>query len=166
VSAKACHMAKRRVGVKYSPSYAGARAPRGSVTRQGVVLINLQSLLDCQKNFSLSVSLSLSLSLSLPCRPTCPHQLHLTFGFGHCEKENNTESWGLMLCNVVLKFPPVYFIFSFGAPHICHSCTCAVLRSSEHQCSSSLCPSTQGFDRNSASASPRKPPALQRSAMR
>jgi hypothetical protein len=29
VSAKACHMAKRRVGVQHSPSYAGACAPRG-----------------------------------------------------------------------------------------------------------------------------------------
>ena len=29
-------------------SYAGARAPRGGVTRQGVVLTDLQSLLDCQ----------------------------------------------------------------------------------------------------------------------
>jgi hypothetical protein len=33
---------------EYSPSYAGARAPRGGVTRQGVVLSDLQSLLDCQ----------------------------------------------------------------------------------------------------------------------
>jgi hypothetical protein len=45
---KACHMAKRRVGIWYSPSYAGALAPRGGVTRQGVVLTDLQSLLDCQ----------------------------------------------------------------------------------------------------------------------
>ncbi len=29
-------------------TYAGARAPRGGVTRQGVVLTDLQSLLDCQ----------------------------------------------------------------------------------------------------------------------
>jgi len=28
--------------------YAGARAPRGGVTRQGVVLTHLPSLLDCQ----------------------------------------------------------------------------------------------------------------------
>jgi hypothetical protein len=48
VAAKACHMAKRSVGVEYSPSYAGARAHRGGVTRQGVVLTDLQSLLDCQ----------------------------------------------------------------------------------------------------------------------
>ena len=41
-------MAKRRVGVQYSPSYAGARAPGGGVTRQGVVLADIQSLLDCQ----------------------------------------------------------------------------------------------------------------------
>jgi hypothetical protein len=35
-------------------------APRGGVTRQGVVLTDLQSLRDCQKNFSLSLALSLS----------------------------------------------------------------------------------------------------------
>jgi hypothetical protein len=34
-------------------------APRGGVTRQGVVLTDLQSLLDCQQNLSLSLSLSL-----------------------------------------------------------------------------------------------------------
>jgi len=39
---------ERRVGVQYSQSYAGPRAPRGGVTRQGVVLIDLQSLVDCQ----------------------------------------------------------------------------------------------------------------------
>jgi hypothetical protein len=33
---------------------ARARAPRGGVTRQGVVLTDLQSLLDCQQIFSLS----------------------------------------------------------------------------------------------------------------
>jgi hypothetical protein len=43
---------------------AGARAPRGGVTRQGVVLTDLQSLLDCRKNLSLSLSLSLSSSSS------------------------------------------------------------------------------------------------------
>jgi hypothetical protein len=32
----------------YSLSYAGPRVPRGGVTRQGVVLTELQSLLDCQ----------------------------------------------------------------------------------------------------------------------
>ena len=32
--------------------HAGARAPRGGVTRQGVVLTDLQSLLDCQIIFS------------------------------------------------------------------------------------------------------------------
>jgi len=47
------------------PSYAGARAPRGGVTRQGVVLADLQSLLDCQLNVSLSRALSLYL---------CPHR--------------------------------------------------------------------------------------------
>jgi hypothetical protein len=58
MSAKACHMAKQRVGVS---SYAGARAPlRGGVTRQGVVLTDLQSLHDCQSNFSLSLSLPLA----------------------------------------------------------------------------------------------------------
>jgi hypothetical protein len=31
-----------------SPPYAGARAPRGGVTRQRVVLTDLQSLVDCQ----------------------------------------------------------------------------------------------------------------------
>jgi len=36
--------------------------PRGGVTRQGVVLTDLESPLDCQYNFSLSLSLSLSLS--------------------------------------------------------------------------------------------------------
>jgi hypothetical protein len=39
--------------------YARARAPRGGVTRQGVVLTDLQSLLDCQQNFSLSLHLTL-----------------------------------------------------------------------------------------------------------
>ena len=34
---------------------AGARAPRGGVTRQGVVLTDLMSLLDCQQNFSRSL---------------------------------------------------------------------------------------------------------------
>ena len=34
-------------------SYAGARAPSGGVTRQGVVLTDLESLLDCQLNVSL-----------------------------------------------------------------------------------------------------------------
>jgi hypothetical protein len=38
VPAKACHMAKRSVGVQFSPSYVGDRALRGGVTRQGVVL--------------------------------------------------------------------------------------------------------------------------------
>jgi hypothetical protein len=57
------HMAKRRVGVRRVLAVnAGNRAPRGGVTRQGVVLTDLQSLLDCQYNFSLSLSLSLSLS--------------------------------------------------------------------------------------------------------
>ncbi len=49
-------MAKQREGVEYSPSYAGALAPRGDVTRQDVELTDLQSLLDCQQNFSLSLS--------------------------------------------------------------------------------------------------------------
>ena len=40
--------------------------PTGGVTRQGVVLTDLQSLLDCQQNFSLSLSLSLSALLSSP----------------------------------------------------------------------------------------------------
>jgi len=50
-------------------SYAEARAPRGGVTRQGVVLNDLQSLLDFKKtslSHSLSHSLSLSHSHSLP----------------------------------------------------------------------------------------------------
>ena len=34
--------------VSVAASYAGARAPRSSVTRQGVVLTDFQSLLDCQ----------------------------------------------------------------------------------------------------------------------
>ena len=43
-----------------------ARAPRGDVTRQGVVLTDLQSLLNCQlKLLSLPPALPLSLSLSL-----------------------------------------------------------------------------------------------------
>jgi hypothetical protein len=46
--AKAGHMAKWRVGVEYLPSDAGVQAPRGGVTRQGVVLTDLQSLPDCQ----------------------------------------------------------------------------------------------------------------------
>jgi hypothetical protein len=45
---------------------AEARAPRGGVTRQGVVLTDLQSLRDCQQNFSLSLSLSLARSLARP----------------------------------------------------------------------------------------------------
>jgi hypothetical protein len=65
LSSPRCHMAKRRVGEWYSPSYAGARAPRGSVTRQGVALTDLQSLLDGQSNFSVLLSLALSLILSL-----------------------------------------------------------------------------------------------------
>ena len=36
----------------------GARAPSGGVTREGVVVTDLQSLLDCHKNLSLSLSLS------------------------------------------------------------------------------------------------------------
>ena len=55
---KAGHKAKRRVEVQYSPTYAGARARRGGVTRQGVVLTDLQSLLNCQQTF---ISLSLPL---------------------------------------------------------------------------------------------------------
>ena len=31
---KACHKAKRRVGIQCSPPYAGARAPRGGVSRK------------------------------------------------------------------------------------------------------------------------------------
>ena len=46
--------------VSPSPSYAGARAPRGGVTRQGVVLTDLQSLLGCLKLLSHTLSLSLS----------------------------------------------------------------------------------------------------------
>jgi hypothetical protein len=38
------------------PSYAGARAPRGGITGQGVVLTDVQSFLDCQENISLSLS--------------------------------------------------------------------------------------------------------------
>ena len=37
-----------RVTRPLSPSYAGARAPRGGVTRPGVVLTDLESPLDCQ----------------------------------------------------------------------------------------------------------------------
>jgi hypothetical protein len=52
-------MAKRRVGVEYPAVNAGAHAPWGGVTRQGVVLTDLQSLRDCQYNFTfLSLSLS------------------------------------------------------------------------------------------------------------
>jgi len=65
------HMAKRRVGVggphgltesggRVLAVNAGNRAPRGGVTRQGVVLTDLQSLLDCPQLLSLSLSLSLS----------------------------------------------------------------------------------------------------------
>ena len=50
----------------HSPS----RAPRGGVTRQGVVLTDLQSLRDCEQNFSLSLSLSLLLLLLLLLLPT------------------------------------------------------------------------------------------------
>ena len=39
------------LSLQYSPSYAGARAPRGGIAhgiaRQGVVLTDLQSLIDC-----------------------------------------------------------------------------------------------------------------------
>jgi hypothetical protein len=41
-------LAKRRVGLQYSLSYAGPRVPRGGVTRQGVVLTDFQSLVECQ----------------------------------------------------------------------------------------------------------------------
>jgi hypothetical protein len=34
----------------------GARAPRGGVARQSVVLTDLQSLCECQQNFSLTLS--------------------------------------------------------------------------------------------------------------
>jgi hypothetical protein len=51
---------------------AGARAPIGGVTRQGVVLTDLHSLLDCQQHFSLSLSLSLSLSSSSSSSPPPP----------------------------------------------------------------------------------------------
>jgi hypothetical protein len=51
-------------------TYAGPRAPRGGVTRQGVVLTDLQSLVDVNKLLSLSLSLCPSLppplSVSLP----------------------------------------------------------------------------------------------------
>ena len=40
------------------PSMLGARAPRGGVTRQGVVLTDLQLLCDCQYNFSVSLDVS------------------------------------------------------------------------------------------------------------
>ena len=64
VSAEACQMAKRRVRVQHSSSYAGARAPRGGVTRQGVVLQTFSHFLIVNKT-SLSLSRSLALSLSL-----------------------------------------------------------------------------------------------------
>jgi hypothetical protein len=65
VSAQTCHMAKRRVGVEYSPSYAGAHAPKGGVTRptgRCAFLPTFSHFLIVNKT-----SLSLSLSLSL-CR--------------------------------------------------------------------------------------------------
>jgi hypothetical protein len=46
-------------------SCAGARAPKGGVTRQGVVRTDLQSLLDCQYNKTLSLSLSLARARAL-----------------------------------------------------------------------------------------------------
>jgi hypothetical protein len=48
VSAMACHMAKRRVEGIVLAVICRARAPRCGVTRQGVVLTDLQSLVDCQ----------------------------------------------------------------------------------------------------------------------
>ncbi len=39
---------KRRVGDRVLAVNAGARAPSGGVAQQGVVLTDLQSLLDCQ----------------------------------------------------------------------------------------------------------------------
>jgi len=58
---KTCHKAKRRVRVKYSPPYAGPRAPRGGVTRKRrCTYRHSQSSIDGQKPLSLSLSLSLS----------------------------------------------------------------------------------------------------------
>jgi hypothetical protein len=37
-----------RLGERYSLSYAGPLVRRGGVTRQGVVLTDLESLVDCQ----------------------------------------------------------------------------------------------------------------------
>jgi hypothetical protein len=45
---KVCHMAKRESGGIVLAVRCWARAPRGGVTPQGVVLTDLQSLLDCQ----------------------------------------------------------------------------------------------------------------------
>jgi hypothetical protein len=55
---------------------AGARAPRGGVTRQGVVLTDLQLLRDCQYNFSVSLSLTPSLPPSLSWEITSVNQIH------------------------------------------------------------------------------------------
>jgi hypothetical protein len=44
---------KKSLSLSHCLSYAGARAPSGGVTRQGVVLTDLESLLDCQLNVSL-----------------------------------------------------------------------------------------------------------------
>ena len=61
LSRQARHMAKRRVGVYQSPSYAGARAPRGGVTDRASCLPTFSHFLIVNKT-----SLTHSLSLSLP----------------------------------------------------------------------------------------------------
>ena len=84
-------MAKRKVrGGRVFTINVGARAPRGGVTRQGVVLTDLQSLLDCQyKLLSLALNLSLPipipiplpLSFPLPLPPPPPPALSLSLPF-------------------------------------------------------------------------------------
>jgi hypothetical protein len=107
--AKAGDMAKRRVGVRVLAVNAGARAPRGGVTRQGVVLdddlvivlaettnnlalythwgtlrgikeekktTDLQSLLDCQQNFSLSRARHCRVNHGRSCRTSSTLQHH------------------------------------------------------------------------------------------
>ena len=63
---------------------AGARAPRGGVTWQGVVIPDLQSLLDCQqKLLSHTHSLSCSSVSHLPQQPAAPRVLGTAHHKGH-----------------------------------------------------------------------------------
>jgi hypothetical protein len=63
VSAKTCHMAKRRVGLEYSPSMLEPVRPGAASPDKALCLPTLSHFLIVNKNFSLSLSVSLSASL-------------------------------------------------------------------------------------------------------